>query len=674
MADRYSDQVAAELIRQIKNESAPFLKPWKPGEKPPRPVNAITGKEYNGSNFFHLSLLQPNNDPRWCTYKQAKSVDAQVRKGEKGTMLRYFVFEEGDVELERPKVRHFNVFHASQIDGLEPWLAPEPVIQNWNPIDKAQEILERSKAQIFFDQHDRAFYRSDSDEIHLPPLNQFPDAPSYYSVALHELAHWTGHESRLDRDMGCRFGSDKYAAEELRAELATFTFNTELGIGFDPGQHRAYLKSWIKQLENDPRLVLQVMRDADQIVDFLETLSQEQEHSLVEEQEVDVPNSSTPNISDKRKWLYVPYKEKDIASAAGARWHKKARRWFAPPGTDLTKLTKWLDRPQTQDKALDPVTEFAGFLTDAGLVIEGQPIMDGELHRVPVTDSKPRATDGAYVGHLDNLPAGWVKNYKTGHEANWVASGQKLSRKQSAELRIEAEAKRQERKAAREREYLQTAERLQSEWSQLEPVSEHPYLEAKGVPPGVDLGVKVDDRGALVVPLIDESGEICSVQRIGEDGFKRMEKGGRAAGCWHIIGGEPKDTVFITTGFGTGAAVHAAIREPIVCAMSDGHLKDVALTMRKRYPDHQIVILGDDDRRLESRGLENSGAKAAKSASRASNAHVILPILTEKEVSEGFTDFADIAKRQGIGSVKKQIVNALASLDHSRELERAFTR
>lgn len=655
MADRYSDQVAAELILQIKNETAPFLKPWEAGEALAQPINAVTGEPYRGSNHYFLTLLQPDRDPRWCTYKQAQSIGAQVRKGEKSVLLRYFVLEEQDQKLERPKVVYFNVFHASQIEGLGDWVEPDRKSLEWNPIEKALEILDRSNAQFFYDQHDRAYYNRVKDEIHLPPLNQFPNAPAFYSTALHELAHWSGHESRLNRDLSGTFGSEGYAAEELRAELASFTFNTELGIGFDPGQHRAYLKSWIKLLEDEPRQVLQVMRDADQIVEFLHGLGREKEQSLAKDQEVDVVEQ---NPAKERTWLYVPYEEKDQAIAAGARWHRNERRWFAPAGTDLTKLARWTNVPD-QTHQLDPISEFTGFLADAGLVVEGQPSMDGELHRVPVIDGRKGATDGAYIGYLDGLPSGWVKNYKTGHESKWSASGQKLTPKQSAELSVAAEAKRIERKAARERGYLKTAERLQKEWAGLSPAKNHPYLAAKGIAAGTNLGVKVDGGGSLVVPLYDEFGALSSVQRIDAHGFKRLEKGGRAAGCWHTIGGKPTDTVFITTGFGTGAAVHAAIDQPIVCAMSDGNLKQVAKTLRKTYPNQQFVILGDDDQRLESRNLGNSGARAAEKASRASNGIAILPKFTEEEVLRGFSDFADVANAHGFGAVKRQIQKAI---------------
>ena len=94
-------------------------------------------------------------------------------------------------------------------------------------------------------------YRS-TDSIHLPLKEQFPSAGDYYSTLLHEVGHWTGHATRLNRDLSDPFGSIAYAREELRAEIASMIIGSELGIGYDPGQHAAYAASWIQILENQP--------------------------------------------------------------------------------------------------------------------------------------------------------------------------------------------------------------------------------------------------------------------------------------------------------------------------------------------------------------------------------------------------------------------------------------
>lgn len=303
----YHERVAEEVIKALEEGTAPWIKPWQPGQQPDRPTNALTGKPYRGWNSVYLSMMQKGDDPRWATFKQAKELGGQVKKGSKGTVVQYWQFREKqlvkdeqgkpllddkgekqyrNVELERPKVFHAVVFHASQIDGLPP-LPPRKEVPEWERHGAAEKMLEASGASIHHDQNDRAFYRPSTDQIHLPPKGQFPSADNYYATALHEVGHWTGHPSRLDRDLSHPFGSEGYAKEELRAELGSYLLGSELGIGHDPGQHMAYVGSWIKALKEDPNEIFRATRDAEQIVDHMKGLvaQHEQEQAVEQAQE-----------------------------------------------------------------------------------------------------------------------------------------------------------------------------------------------------------------------------------------------------------------------------------------------------------------------------------------------------------------------------------------------------
>lgn len=257
------------------------MKPWKPGEDM-MPRNAISNKRYRGANSLFLSM-QGRSDPRWLTYKQAQSIGAQVKKGEKGTLVQYWQFheevpkkdehgrpvigadgkpEKTKRELERPRVFNAVVFNGEQIDRMPP-LPERKKEPEWQAHDRAENILKSSGANIRHVPGDRAYYNSSSDQITLPERSQFDAPDKYYATALHELGHWTGHESRLGRDLANPFGSEAYAKEELRAEIASMMVGNEVGVGHDPGQHAAYVGSWIKALKEDPLEIVRAASDAE---------------------------------------------------------------------------------------------------------------------------------------------------------------------------------------------------------------------------------------------------------------------------------------------------------------------------------------------------------------------------------------------------------------------------
>ena len=295
----FHETVAMNLIERLKEGTAPWQRPWQPGDPGSFiPMNPTTGKRYRGVNAIQL-MSEGRTDQRWLTYNQAASAGGQVLKGEKGTPIQYWKFTEEQpitdengkpdlndqgekltlsVKLERPRVFFATVFNAEQIEGLPP-LQPRQE-QEWSAVARAERILQASGAVIRHSEHNRAFYRPATDSIHLPDKNQFQSADNYYATALHELGHWTGHGSRLDRDLIHPFGSEGYAKEELRAEIASMILGDELGIGHDPGQHAAYVGSWIKVLENDPLEIFRAAADAERIQDYVLGL----EYKQVQEQ------------------------------------------------------------------------------------------------------------------------------------------------------------------------------------------------------------------------------------------------------------------------------------------------------------------------------------------------------------------------------------------------------
>ncbi|GGE90646.1 zincin-like metallopeptidase domain-containing protein [Massilia psychrophila] len=340
----FHEAVAEKLIEQLREGTAPWQKPWEPGEAGAvMPINPTTGKRYRGINALQL-MSEGRTDQRWMTYKQAGAVDAQVRKGEKGTPIQYWKFTDehtrmvdgkpvldnlGDpvketVKLERPRVFIATVFNAEQIDGLPPPVARRE--QGWNAADRAEQILQSSGSTIRHGEHDRAYYRLASDSIHLPDKAQFATADAYYATALHELGHWTGHSSRLDRDLIHPFGSEGYAKEELRAEIASMILGDELGIGHDPEQHAAYVGSWIKALQDDPLEIFRAAADAEKIQDYVLSLDQTQvqEQASTQAGAIEHPQAFVDTQGRLRDWTTADPMSQDwqgVIKNEGAYWH-----------------------------------------------------------------------------------------------------------------------------------------------------------------------------------------------------------------------------------------------------------------------------------------------------------------------------------------------------------------
>lgn len=271
MTDLYQ-AVTDKIIAQLEQGVAPWVRPWTP-EAGGMPFNAISKKEYRGINSMILWSPAGAIGNGWMTYKQAQDIGAQVRKGEKGSMIVFFkpwtVKDKNDAESKEktiPVLRHFTVFHTSQIDNLPEQYQPKLADQlpELERIAKAESIMSQA---IVNHGGGRAFYQTGTDQITMPPMGSFKNSESYYATALHELTHWTGHKSRLDREYGKRFGDTAYAREELVAEMGAAFLCAACGIAGQL-QHSEYIGSWLKVLKNDKRAVLVAAGAAQKATDF----------------------------------------------------------------------------------------------------------------------------------------------------------------------------------------------------------------------------------------------------------------------------------------------------------------------------------------------------------------------------------------------------------------------
>jgi len=322
---KYADlaqQQASVLIDLMKEGKPflPFLKPGDPSTVNGLPYNAKTGKAYRGGNRVMLwiaGMVNHFEDNRWLTYKQAQEVGAQVKKGAKSIPLRYVMFPDGhEAEgaaivqptqqndaspkawMDKPRTFFFNVFNAEQIDGLPP-PPKRPETTPHQRIERCEQLVKDSGAVVV---HGASgpHYAPKSDKIGMPYPERFMSSEAYYAALTHELAHWTGHESRLNRDLSGAFGSESYAREEVFAELASHILGVELQIGHDPTQHAAYIYHWIKIAKEDPSFVYTAAATAEKICDFvgLERYSYEPMPLIEQANEVEGEVPVTPGAVD----------------------------------------------------------------------------------------------------------------------------------------------------------------------------------------------------------------------------------------------------------------------------------------------------------------------------------------------------------------------------------------
>lgn len=611
-------EFAEKIIDRLKEGTAPWQQPGHPGSATLAPHNPASGTVYKGMNRVNLAL-SGYDDPRWMTYKQAQERGMGVMQGSKATPVVFYQFTEEQemkgedgkpildkdgkpqkqtVELERPIIRFARVFNGEQIDGMPPLqLTDKDKSYAWEPVDKAESILSASGANIRHDQSDRAFYRISTDSIHLPPKENFEEPGKYYGTALHELGHWTRHETRLNRENG-PFGSELYAREELRAEIASWMLGQDIGIPHDPGQHAAYVQSWVKALEEDPFEIQRACRDAEQIKSYVLGLEQKQEvtlspeKALQPEREHDIAAMAVPDPAKGKTFLQVPYAEKEAVKALGAKWDKQEKSWFAPEGTDLAPLKNWLpvenvrlfvwsetdfpdgkerfsvqtqqaglwahvkgpdDRPllfeKEEDaqvllrqfrqaapallKPLSPQEEFALTLQKAGLDLQGQAPLMDGEIHRVPLRGKGAELNGAYCGYADE-PAGWAQNFASGEKTQWIATGHVLSEEQREIIRREREQQRQELEANLALIRHDAASEAFTLISGADIASEnHPFLKEREVEP---FGVH-QDQDTLYVPLRNKDGYVRNLQIVEANGDNRFLIGAEREGCFHFITG-----------------------------------------------------------------------------------------------------------------------------------------
>lgn len=275
------DVINSRIMELLEQGTVPWRKPWNAESNMPK--NLISRKDYRGLNVFLLSCM-PYSSPYWLTFKQVQDRGGYVRKGEKSTPVVFWKWidkKDADTQDDEitgtkgkvPLLRYYSVFNLDQVEGIK---APEPkeLIKEFNPIQKADEIIAAMPLRpVIRYGGNRAYYSPTKDYIQLPHQHTFQSPEEYYSTAFHELAHATGHTSRVGRKSILEpsyFGSHEYSKEELVAEMGAAFLCGHTGIENRTIDNSvAYIQGWLRKLKDDKTLLIHAAAQAQKAADFI---------------------------------------------------------------------------------------------------------------------------------------------------------------------------------------------------------------------------------------------------------------------------------------------------------------------------------------------------------------------------------------------------------------------
>jgi len=296
--------VTDKIISHLESGVAPWRQPWRASDQGPRNLD---GHRYRGINVLLLimeSMSEGYQSPYWLTFNQARAKGGSVKKGEKSTVIVFWkkimVKEKNEAtgKIEKkiiPMLRYYRVFNLDQCEGVK---LPRKVLEDQladkqehdhDPIAEAEAIVNGYKDSPKITRRGaRAFYVPSTDKITVPPMKAYERREEFYSTLFHEMAHSTGHESRLDRFTGKNgaFGSHDYGREELVAEMTSAFLAAEAGIEITIPNSAAYLSSWIKTIKEDVRAVVVAAGAAQRAADLIMNRTYEYKEEQEQDQEM----------------------------------------------------------------------------------------------------------------------------------------------------------------------------------------------------------------------------------------------------------------------------------------------------------------------------------------------------------------------------------------------------
>jgi antirestriction protein ArdC len=293
-------EMVKPLIEAMENGGGKWQEAWNWWDLPQ--YNVFTGQAYTGSNSFYLRLHQVNRNfkvGQWLTEYQANIFGWEPKPNVYSYLIIYpfrcgSVYEvtdpaSGEVKkdwLGNSIKRGYSpetyevafVFNISQLkEGPNSKKRISDVIAQFDKPMQSDKSDEKRTSQVkeiceawgrkqskTYLSCSNASYCKAHDEIRTPPLQSFTTIDDFYSTWLHEIIHSTGHPLRLGRMSFWYWGNDKYAREELVAELGNFLMCQKLGLRTKLSQHAAYLSYWSECLKETPSIILKVLKEANE--------------------------------------------------------------------------------------------------------------------------------------------------------------------------------------------------------------------------------------------------------------------------------------------------------------------------------------------------------------------------------------------------------------------------
>lgn len=646
------------------------------------PVNPISGNRYKGINAILLAAeatAKGFGDTRWLTEGQAEKQGGVLHVNQAPASILFWQFKETvdgrEVALEKPRLRLAAVYNAEQFYGL-----PEQSIAVSSPPSLATMLENAGVSHIRNRGSGPPRYDSVSDII---AFRQDADPQQQARDIAHQLAHWTGHPSRMDRStISDPPGSTGHAREELRTNIASWLMGSDFQIGNDGSDHASLAGPWRELIIANPAEILGAAVVAERIVSDVLDLTRERIRSEITQEQMQAMARQVVQLEQEhpalapaatRTYLAVPFADRQAVKAAGARWDGDAKAWYAPPGADITPLSTWLPDKSRINIASpsDPIQSFLAAATAAGLNINGAPVIN-QLTRVPVAGDTAGERSGAYKLHMDGVPAGYIENFKTGERTNWKAGTvARLDAAAKAHLIAAAAQDRINRAAEIEAKQTEVAAEVAIVWREaLLPDNlqgRHPYMDKKQVI-GIEARIAAADQrmiytdgdgkphndgigGRLLVPVKNHQGQLMSLQWIDDKDRKGFWPGGKVQGGYCMVGNEIGKAwpVIVCEGYATACTLHELSGLPVAAAFSANNLAAVAQGFREQNPERTIYVAGDNDHTKEGtigrNGLprKNVGRDRAIAAADLVGGVALIPRF-DRQKDAGLSDWNDLAR------------------------------